>query len=342
MRLAGLLLAACGASSTATAPVARPPGPPKPVAPAVDPDPIAAARVDGVSILTWDVDRHMPAETREKIAHTTEPSARVALRTKERRRVLAGMIDRQLLLAAAMALEITATSDEIDAALKEIRTMNNLTEAQLVDTIAASGFGSLEDYRKEIGEQLQVLRYIRHVAPPAEASDAATKRITAELRAKARIAIALPEVPVVQVGFGASKLVTTDDLATVLHHAMPKFETGPLEEDSSTATYDSWHFRAVDEPETADFAVRVWREPLKALQARWDELHAQLPDVHDETGLADATFRASGDNVFGRVYLDRKASLLVMVTCGSLLCPSPDLVLALAQLVHERQARLTR
>jgi hypothetical protein len=165
------------------------------------------------------------------------------------------------------------------------------------------------------------------------------KRITAELRAKAKISIALPVVPVG--GFGASKLITRDDLGRVLNHAMPKFEGGQLDEDSSTDTYDSWHLRAVDEAETADFAVRVWREPVKALQARWDELHAQLPGVHDETGLADASFRANDDNVFGRVYLDRKATLLVMVTCGSLLCPSAEHALAIAKLVHERQGRLT-
>lgn len=343
MRFAGWILIAtlsgCGAKTATTTPTPAV-APPKPVAPPVDKDPLVAARVDGVEILTWDVDRHIDAATKDKLKQTTDPKARDALRVKARHRVLTEMIDRQLLVAAAMARKIQAGDEEIDAALKEIRVQNNnMTEAQLTEAITAAGFGSLEDYKKELGEQIQVLRLIAQIAPPPEPNDVATRRIIGELRAKAKIVVALPEPPSSS-GLGLNAIITTADLQAVLGHALPQFETGPLDSDEPTTDYDSWHFKAVGQAETSDLAVRVWRESPKDLEKRWTELHSQLPDVHDETGLGDASFRASGSDIFGRAYIDRKASIVMLLTCGSGLCTSPEQALAIAKLVHERQGRL--
>lgn len=347
MRLAGWILIAvvggCGATTT-TAPITAARQPKPPVAASADMDPLVAARVDGVSILTRDVDRRLDAMAKARIEETVDPKARASLRAKERRRVLADMIDRQLLLAAAMARGIQPSDDEIDAALAEIRTQNNMTDAQLAEVIAKEGFGTIADYRRELGEQIQVLRYLAREAPSPEPRDAAAQRITAHLRARAKITIELPEVPslapVAGSGLGASRLLTAADLEAVLGHGLPKFETGPLQSDTPTAEYDSWHFQAIGQPETSDLAFRVWRLPAKELQQRWDELHSQLPDVHDETGLADASFRASGPDVFGRAFIDRKASIVVLLVCGSGLCTSQDQALAFAKLLHERQGRL--
>jgi parvulin-like peptidyl-prolyl isomerase len=304
----------------------------------IDKDAVAA-RVDGVTILVADVDRHIGAETAAQIKQTADPEAREVLRATERGRVLQDMIDRKLLVAAAVALGIQTSDADIDAALAEIRRQNNdMTEVQLKEVIAAQGL-SLQDYRRELGEQIQVVRYLNQQAPPPEPRDAAAKRITARLRLQAKIKIELPTVVVG--GFGASELLATADLASVLGHALPKFDAGPMDRDEPTSdTYDSWHFRAIGRAETFDLAVRVWRLPAKELEQRWNEMHAQLPDVHDETGLADASFRASGDDIFGRAYIDRKASIIVLLSCGSGLCASTDQALAIAKLVHERQGSL--
>jgi len=329
-------MAGCGATTATPAKHTTTAIRPKPAP--IDKDAVAA-RVDGVTILIAEVDRHIGAETAARIKQTADPEAREVLRATERGRVLQDMIDRKLLVAAAVALGIQSSDADIDAALAEIRRQNNdMTEVQLKAVIAAQGL-SLQDYRRELGEQIQVVRYLNQQAPPPEPRDAAAKRITARLRLQAKIKIELPTVALG--GFGASALLATADLESVLGHALPKFDAGPMDNDEPpSATYDSWHFRAVGQPETSDLAVRVWRLGAKELQQRWDEMHAQLPDVHDETGLADASFRASGDDIFGRVYIDRKASLIVLLSCGSGLCASTDQALAILKLVHDHQSRL--
>jgi len=114
------------------------------------------------------------------------------------------------------------------------------------------------------------------------------------------------------------------------------FETGPLSDEPDTATYSSQHFKALGRPETWDVALRVWRlEPGKA-QERYDELLTQLPGITEKDELGTRSFIANENEIRGVGFLDAPRGVVVLMTCGSNQCISPEDSGALAQTIYGR------
>ena len=114
------------------------------------------------------------------------------------------------------------------------------------------------------------------------------------------------------------------------------FETGPLSDEPDTATYSSQHFKALGRPETWDVAIRVWRlDPGKA-QERYDELLTQLPGVQEKDEIASRSFQAAEKEIRGVGFLDAPRGVVVLLTCGSNQCISPEDSGALAQTIYGR------
>jgi hypothetical protein len=87
--------------------------------------------------------------------------------------------------------------------------------------------------------------------------------------------------------------------------------------------------------------VRVWRGSAAEMQKQWDEIRTSLPQpVKLDRRIADATLEASQTGIVGIGFLDRRAAVVVLITCGTDLCKSVDEVLALARLAHGRVDRI--
>ncbi|HEY4244325.1 MAG TPA: hypothetical protein VGM88_31140 [Kofleriaceae bacterium] len=119
------------------------------------------------------------------------------------------------------------------------------------------------------------------------------------------------------------------------------FETGPLADEPDTATYSSQHFKALGRPEQFDVALRVWRlgEPGKA-QEKYDELISSLPGVTEKDDIANRSFLAVESDIRGIGFLDAPRGIVVLMTCGTSQCTTPEDVTALAQGVYTRIKQL--
>ncbi|MBV8758226.1 MAG: hypothetical protein JO257_13145, partial [Deltaproteobacteria bacterium] len=114
------------------------------------------------------------------------------------------------------------------------------------------------------------------------------------------------------------------------------FETGPLSDEPDTATYSSQHFKALGRPETFDVAIRVWRlEPGKA-QERYDELLTQLPGIQEKDEIASRSFLATENDIRGIGFLDAPRGVVVLLTCGTSQCNTPEDAIALAQGIYNK------
>lgn len=114
------------------------------------------------------------------------------------------------------------------------------------------------------------------------------------------------------------------------------FETGPLSDEPDTATYSSQHFKALGRPETWDVAVRLWRlEPGRA-QERYEELLESLPGTVEQDSIANKSFAAVEADIRGIGFLDAPRGVVVLLTCGTNQCTTPEDVTALANIVYNR------
>jgi hypothetical protein len=114
------------------------------------------------------------------------------------------------------------------------------------------------------------------------------------------------------------------------------FETGPLSDEPDTATYSSQHFKALGRPETWDVALRVWRLDRVKAQERYDELLTQLPGLTEKDDIASRSFVATENEIRGVGFLDAPRGIVVLLTCGSSQCSSPDDALSLGQTIYTR------
>ena len=142
----------------------------------------------------------------------------------------------------------------------------------------------------------------------------------------------------------ASQLLVREDLeATLKRPTLPPYEGERLMGDPASATYDSWHFKAIGQPESHDIAFRVWRLPKPELETRWDELKHALPNVTAAARIGAAqAFEAHepGARILGHGFYDKRHGVIVLVTCGADLCTTPAEARAFATLIHGRLARL--
>jgi len=115
---------------------------------------IAALVGDDVILQSEVEDRAAPLLA--DIASITNPSEREARINAIRREVLERLIDDQLLAQQATELKLTASNDEIDRAIEQIKRDYGLNDAQLKDELRKQGL-SMATYR--INTKREILKY---------------------------------------------------------------------------------------------------------------------------------------------------------------------------------------
>ena len=103
-----------------------------------------------------------------QIADTKERERRIE---KLRSTMLDEMVSEELIVQAAETARIEVESSEVQAALDEIKTTNNLDDAQLAQALAAQGY-TMSNYRTDLRRQLMRLRAVNQlVAPKVSVTD---------------------------------------------------------------------------------------------------------------------------------------------------------------------------
>jgi hypothetical protein len=148
----------------------------------------------------------------------------------------------------------------------------------------------------------------------------------------------------------ASTLLSIEELRQVTG-APDDFVTERLADKPRTARYDSVHFKSTTRGEEADAAVRVVLADTDAeIEKNYEEIAPQLPNAKAldpvPAGLgARAAIGKQGDgddSIFGVVALSRADRAVVLVTCGSGLCPSQVELVEIARKVIARLPRVGR
>jgi parvulin-like peptidyl-prolyl isomerase len=103
-------------------------------------------------VLKSDFDRQL-AGFKKALDAVKDPAERTKRRLELRRQVLRGLVDQQLFMQAAIALGLTATTQEIDRAIAEVKQQNKLDDAGLSKALADAGLTVVE-YRFEIQRQI--------------------------------------------------------------------------------------------------------------------------------------------------------------------------------------------
>ena len=100
-----------------------------------------------------------------------DPRERERRIEKLRGQVLDEMINEELIVQAAQEAKIEVESSEVQAALDEIKSSNNLDDAALAQVLAAQGY-TLANYKHDLRRQLMRLRAVNQlVAPKVNVSD---------------------------------------------------------------------------------------------------------------------------------------------------------------------------
>ncbi len=106
-----------------------------------------------------------------EIASITDPKERARRRDKLTSQALDDMVNEELIVQAAEAAKIDVDSSEVQAALDEIKTQNNLDDAGLAQALTQQGF-TLGNYRADLRRQLLRLRAVNQlVAPKVQVTD---------------------------------------------------------------------------------------------------------------------------------------------------------------------------
>ncbi|MGE0868764.1 MAG: peptidylprolyl isomerase [Kofleriaceae bacterium] len=95
----------------------------------------------------------------------TDPKERERRIEKLRGQVLDEMVSEELIVQAANEAKIEVESSEVQAALDEIKSSNNLDDAGLSQVLSAQGF-TMSSYRMELRRQLLRLRAINQLVAP--------------------------------------------------------------------------------------------------------------------------------------------------------------------------------
>ena len=104
----------------------------------------------------------------QQIADPKERERRIA---KLRTQVLDEMVSEELIVQAAADARIDVESSEVQAALDEIKSTNNLDDAALAQVLAAQGY-TLSNYKQDLRRQLMRLRAVNQlVAPKVNVTD---------------------------------------------------------------------------------------------------------------------------------------------------------------------------
>jgi hypothetical protein len=136
-------------------------------------------------------------------------------------------------------------------------------------------------------------------------------------------------------GVSAARILGADEIKAVTGFD-GSFDTGPLRDEPDTDVYSSQHFRAVDLDETHDVALRLWKLDAGDAEARYGQLKGTLPGVEEVNEIANRSFRASEDAIFGVAFLDTERHAVGLLTCGRAQCDSADKAAELARQAYEK------
>jgi peptidyl-prolyl cis-trans isomerase SurA len=103
-------------------------------------------------VLQSEVDRRL-AGAEAALAEIKDVAQRTRRRVEIRRQVLASLIDERIFGQAAVALGLTATSQEVDRAIAEVKAQNKIDDAGLAKALETNGF-TMTEYRAEIQRQI--------------------------------------------------------------------------------------------------------------------------------------------------------------------------------------------
>jgi hypothetical protein len=143
-------------------------------------------------------------------------------------------------------------------------------------------------------------------------------------------------------GLGSSHLVAAQLLGSAEIKSVTGydggFESGPLNDQTDTATYTSQHFRALGQPEMFDVALRLWHLDPPGAEKQYSELLELLPRVEERTEAGDLAFFSAEGDIFGYGFLDRSRGVVVLLTCGKAQCKDKNQVLELVEIIESNIA----
>jgi hypothetical protein len=144
-----------------------------------------------------------------------------------------------------------------------------------------------------------------------------------------------------------SVLISVDELRAVTGFN-GAFAIEKLGDYPTSESYDSRHFRAVNRSQTYDAAIRVWKLPPTAADARYLKLMSEIPHAEEKDEMGDRSLRGYDDIVEGdkkgRIVAvaaeDRARGVVIELTCGLDQCRDADQAAALLRRVLARDDRL--
>jgi hypothetical protein len=146
---------------------------------------------------------------------------------------------------------------------------------------------------------------------------------------------AAPEGPPLDV----SVLLSVDELRAVTGFN-GAFITERLGDYPTSSQYDSRHFKAKDRPETYDAALRVWKLPPTAADARYGKLLAEIPHAEEKNEMGDRSLRGYDGRIVAIAVEDRARGVVIELTCGLDQCRDADQAAAILGRVLARADKL--
>lgn len=159
------------------------------------PPPLAAEVVDrvvavvGTEVITLSDVKNYSAQrgANARMAHSEDPTAAAAAKDP-----LEALIREKLLKSEMQRLSVTASEDDINAAIQDVVNRNHISQEILKGEIAKKGM-SFEQYKKDIGKQIEQMKFLSQVIFPRihlteeEVNRKAGPNASEETRTKARI-----------------------------------------------------------------------------------------------------------------------------------------------------------
>jgi hypothetical protein len=136
-----------------------------------------------------------------------------------------------------------------------------------------------------------------------------------------------------------SSLLSVEEVRGVTGFA-GDFEVSRLPDRVRSDVYDSRHFKAKGKPEAYDVAIRVWAGSSAEAETQFGRLAGELPAAVATEEIGDRSLGARGGEVLGMAYLLRERGLVVQLSCGTLQCTEPGMILRLAKLVESHVGEL--
>jgi hypothetical protein len=151
---------------------------------------------------------------------------------------------------------------------------------------------------------------------------------------KAAVAVA-PVGPLLDV----SVLLSVDELRAVTGFG-GGFNIEKLGDYPTSESYDSRHFKATNRPESYDAAIRVWRLPPTAADARYLKLMTEIPHAEEKDEMGDRSLRGYDGRIVAVAAEDRARGVVIELTCGLDQCRDADQAAALLRRVLARADKL--